>query len=289
LARQPFDSEEIADFLTHQYEGRAKLSSLRGFDYEVVRCRECTLAFQRTIPSDALVNEIYEHWIPASEKDRLADGYTLDVFRYMGEQMQFLIQHFGRNPYHIRVFDFGMGWGEWASMARAFGCQVTGAELSLVRLQHAKSIGIETIGWDDIPNRRFDYINTEQVFEHLIHPLDTLKHLAQALNAGGLIKISVPDSRYALRRLEKSGAFGSLAAKHKIPVQPLEHVNCFEFASLAALARQAGLRPLRPKLRLLYNSSSGWLSPKQAARLLLRPIYRHWFPKSTFVYFVRER
>jgi hypothetical protein len=57
---------------------------------------------------------------------------------------------------------------------------------------------------------------------------------------------------------------------------------------LVRLAANAGLRPMRPSLRLIYNASSGWLYPRQAARLLLRPLYRHVYPKSTFVYFVRD-
>jgi hypothetical protein len=38
-------------------------------------------------------------------------------------------------------------------------------------------------------------------------------------------------------------------------------------------------------LRLLYNGCSGWLEPRQALRNLLRPLYRHVYPKSTFVHF----
>ncbi|HTZ00602.1 MAG TPA: hypothetical protein VMB75_12240, partial [Rhodocyclaceae bacterium] len=72
-----------------------------------------------------------------------------------------------------------------------------------------------------------------------------------------------------------------------MPIQPLEHVNCFDFRSLAELGRRAGLKVVRPSLRLLYNGSSGWVDPRQAAKNLLRPIYRHIFPKSTFVYFAR--
>jgi hypothetical protein len=35
----------------------------------------------------------------------------------------------------------------------------------------------------------------------------------------------------------------------------------------------------------LYNAASGWLEPKEGVRTLLRPFYRHVFPKSTFAYF----
>jgi SAM-dependent methyltransferase len=288
VVREPFDGPALKTFFDQHYEGRADTALLTGFDYEVVRCRGCTLGYQRTIPGERLLQEIYEHWIPPSERDRLHQRYRLSDFGYWAEQVQFLIQHLRASPHSIRVFDFGMGWSEWASMARAFGCQVTGSELSPTRAQYARSIGIEVIEWDDIPERRFHFINTEQVFEHLLEPLDTLKHLASALEAGGVMKISVPDSRRALRNLEKHRSFGALSESCAVPVAPLEHVNCFEHRSLVAMAKKADLRPLRPSLRLLYNSSSGWLNPRQAAKMASRPIYRHWFPKSTFVYFVKD-
>jgi 2-polyprenyl-3-methyl-5-hydroxy-6-metoxy-1,4-benzoquinol methylase len=234
------------------------------------------------------LGEIYEQWIPPSEKERLHQRYRLDDYRYWAEQVQFLVEQLRLDPYEVRVLDFGMGWCEWASMARAFGCRVAGTELSPARAEHARSIGIEVIDWSDIPKRKFHFINTEQVFEHLIEPVETLRHLATALDGGGILKISVPDSRLALKGLERHRSFGALTRARAVPVAPLEHVNCFEHASLAAMARKAGLRPLRPSLRLLYNSSSGWLKPKRALKLAFRPIYRHWFPKSTFVYFVKN-
>jgi hypothetical protein len=59
----------------------------------------------------------------------------------------------------------------------------------------------------------------------------------------------------------------------------------FQLPVSVELGRQVGLKPLRPRPRLLYNGASGWLELREAARNLLRPIYRHIYPKSTFVYF----
>jgi hypothetical protein len=72
-------------------------------------------------------------------------------------------------------------------------------------------------------------------------------------------------------------------------VHPLEHLNAFEATSLERFGRVAGLEPIRPSLRLLYNGTSGWLSPKAALKSLLRPVYRHIYPKSTVVYFRKAR
>jgi 2-polyprenyl-3-methyl-5-hydroxy-6-metoxy-1,4-benzoquinol methylase len=288
LLREPFDSAAITAFLQRQYAGLARLEQLRGYSYVLVRCRRCQLAYQQTIPGASLVQEIYDQWIPSSERERLRQEHELDDPNYWGQQIHFLIEHFGMRPASVKVLDFGMGWGEWASMARAFGCEVYGAELSTERLAYAHSIGIPTLDWQEIATQRFHFINTEQVFEHLVEPLGIIRHLAGSLEENGLLKISVPDARTALRRAAHARNFGSLSAAAIVPIQPLEHINCFEYRTLVRLAADAGLRPMRPSLRLLYNASSGWLHPRQAARLLLRPLYRHVYPKSTFVYFMRD-
>lgn len=172
-------------------------------------------------------------------------------------------------------------------MARGYGCAVAGAELSRERVRHARSMGLKIIDWQDIPNHRFHFINTEQVFEHLVEPRETLEHLASALHDDGLIKISVPDGRDVRRRLKLLPTMESVRREFLMPIQPLEHINCFDYSSLVELGRQVGLTPIRPHIRTLYSASSGWLQPKQAMKNLLRPIYRHVYPKSTFVYFAR--
>ena len=54
-------------------------------------------------------------------------------------------------------------------------------------------------------NLRFDFINTEQVFEHISEPLETLKELKTLLKPGGIIKISVPTADDINRRLKNNG------------------------------------------------------------------------------------
>ena len=164
---------------------------------------------------------------------------------------------------------------------------VSGSELSVERIEHARSIGIGIVEWDQIPGSDFHFINTEQVFEHLIDPLETIRHLARGLRPGGLLMISVPDGRGMASRLGKLAGLARIERQSIMPVQPLEHVNCFDDRSLAALGKMAGLAKIRPGLRMLYNGSSGWLDARQGLKNLLRPIYRHIYPKSTFVYLTR--
>jgi len=287
LLRIPYADESVQGFLRRHYQRPPDTRPLHGWDYELVRCGNCKLAYQRCVPGPALLHAIYDGWTTptALEVERERDEQTLENSSLLAEEVHFLVSHFRRRPKEIQVLDFGMGWGQWLLMARAFGCQVAGVELSLERQRYARSVGIEVLDWDEIPKRRFDFINAEQVFEHLVEPGEVLRHLAGALAGDGLLRISVPNSRSALKTVQRKKSFAALTPDEIMPIHPLEHLNSFEPATLENFGRLAGLEPIRPSLRLLYNSTAGWLSPKAGLKALLRPLYRHVWPKSTIAYF----
>lgn len=287
LHREAMDGPLLRGYLESHYMGRARLDAVRGAEYRLVRCLGCGLAYQRVVPDDAFLAEIYDAWIPASERERLLQRSTLDTFRYLSEQVDHLIQRSGCLPWRLEVLDFGLGWSEWARMAAAYGCHVYGTELSQLRRDHARRIGLEVLEADDLGVDRFDYINTEQVFEHLTDPRQVLLDLAAALKPGGRLKISVPNCRAALARLAKTGELGRLTREQLKDIAPLEHINCFEHTTLRRLAEQAGLRLDRPDLRQLYSASAGWFSLRRAGRLVARSLYRHVYPGSTFLHFVK--
>lgn len=276
-------------FLKTYYHRPPDTTPLDGWSYELVRCASCSLGYQRYVPGPELLQAIYDEWISPSPPEGERKRLGLADYRLLAQEVQFVIEYFRRRPSSVEVLDFGMGWGAWARMALGFGCRVAGADLSVARQQHARSIGIEVLQWDDLPGRNFHFINTEQVFEHLVEPAVTLRHLTASLATGGILRISVPNCRAALRAIEKRPAFEGLSVEHVRAVHPLEHLNGFEARSLEHFGRVAGLEPIRPSLRLLYNGTSGWLAPKTALKSLLRPLYRHVYPKSTVVYFRKGR
>lgn len=285
LLSLPYDAAPIKDFIVSHYGGRANIAQLTGEVFEVLQCGACNLIFQKNIPSDSLLKEIYDAWIPPSERERLRREKTLGDYRYLTSQVEFLIQYFNLRPFEISVFDFGLGWSEWACVAQSYGCEVAGSELSVERMDYARSRGIRLVDWNNIPSENFHFINTEQVFEHLIEPLETLKHLIRGLQHKGIIKISVPNGHGMRNRLKQLETQSKVTRDSIMPVQPLEHVNCFDYRSLVNFGTQAGLKVVKPSLRLLYNGASGWFEPKQGFKNFFRPIYRHIYPKSTFVYF----
>jgi transcription elongation factor Elf1 len=284
--QEPYTGPGMQAYLARQYEGHATRTAEAGV-YTLARCGHCHLVFQQQVPDDALLGEIYNDWVPGTELEREHRNYSLDEYRYLAEQVQFIIQYFSLPPGELDALDFGFGWAHWSKMAMGFGCNVWGVELSEERARYGRSVGLRVVGLADLPPRRFRFINTEQVFEHLTEPRQVLEKLRDALSGDGVIKISVPDAAAALKKISHGKNFGALSANDQMPIAPLEHINAFSHESLVAFANELGLKPLRPSLYQLLNSASGLLQPKNLAREIARPVYRHIFPRSTFVYFVK--
>lgn len=282
---EPMDSSALSRYFKDHYAGRARLAAVQGAAYELVRCQGCALVYQRTVPGDALLSEVYDEWIPASERQRLRERSNLDSYRYLSEQIDYFIQVSKSPPWRLDVLDFGLGWSEWARMAAAYGCNVFGTELSSSRRAHGKEVGIGILEFEELGANRFDYINTEQVFEHLIEPRAILFALVAALKPNGVLKISVPNAKSAIRAVERARSFAAISHEDIKTISPLEHVNCFENKTLIRLGAQAGLVPVRPRFGALYSASAGWFDLKRATRLLARSVYRHGYPGSTFLYF----
>ncbi len=171
-------------------------------------------------------------------------------------------------------------------MARAFGGEAYGTELSISRITYAQSEGIKVIAWDEIPEHRFDFINTEQVCEHLPQPLETLRYLAASLRPNGLIKISVPNGSDFKRRLKAADWTAPKFYRNSLnAAAPLEHINCFNYQSLLRMADLAGLKPtaLPWSIQLKYRLSSE--VAKEALKIVLRKYFRGRYLKRLYFFF----
>jgi SAM-dependent methyltransferase len=278
-----FDEPPIRDYLVAFYPGfrEPDLELLTNGRYTLERCPSCTLVWQRWAPSADLLQRLYGSW--ALETSGLHRHDTATYYRAAAEEIMLVLELVGRRPSDISLLDFGMGWGQWAGMARAFGCQVHGIELDSEQIEHARQLGIEALSLDTLPDAAFDFVNAEQVFEHLVEPRETLVRLARALKPGGWLKIGVPDGHGIEERLRDpdwnadKGSGRSLNA-----VAPLEHLNCFTQAALARLADEGGLQRARPPARAHYVSTVGLWPPRRLVRGLLRPPLRRLSPGSLY-------
>lgn len=236
--------EPIRTYLKCFYspQGTIELDYLERADYWLCECQDCHLIFQKEVPGKALQRRLYGSWIDPARSLAARNEDGLERFAGYAREIQRLIAFLDKKPFELKILDFGMGWGQWALMAKAFGCRIAGFDPSEHRQRHARSLGIEVLDWEQIRQERFDFINTEQVLEHVLEPLDVVRELASVLNSGGILKISVPTANDLQRRLR---IMDWNARKHSPnslnPVAPLEHINFFRNKSLELMTRSAEL------------------------------------------------
>lgn len=286
LYRCPYESDPIKAYLQNYYSCLKADEEFRyvvGAFYHLCECSECKLVFQREIPNENLMKRLYSHWM--NPVPCIAERKLYLYSQYAQEILQ-IIALLSERRSELSFLDYGMGWGKWALMAKAFGCQSWGVELSEDRMEFARANGIKVILHEEIANNHFDFINVEQVFEHLAEPLHTLSYLQESLNANGIIKISVPTANDIERRLAGMNWEGPKNSKNSLnAVAPLEHINCYKRESLVKMANMAGMKEIRIPVSIQYRFMSNWCNLNEIIKNLMRPLYRNLLRKQNYLFF----
>lgn len=292
----PLSTNPVRGFIDSHYrhQGIVNWQFLEGTDYVLCDCRDCGLIFQRHVPNDFMLREIYDVMIkPAALHALETNRLTLSNFWQIGGELDVLFRMVRKHPVQIKFLDYGFGHGRWARVAAAMGAKVYATELSPEKIRFAETIGVEIIDDAEIGNLQFDIVHTEQVFEHLTEPEYVFRRLAGSLADGGIIKVAVPpqgDIRTLLRThgmLDSSPLerlFMADAGEYNfdngyICVAPLEHLNAYSEKSVAHLARSNNLklvcRVRRETVSICTVSVNALIgSLQRLARVSLRPIFR---------------
>lgn len=246
IYRLPYSAKVLREYLLDFYgdqNGTIDLNVLQNTDFSLLECKQCDFVFQEFIPDDEVMKILYSEWIN-SEYTRIRNNqFGLQYFKEIGLEIFSLVKYFKKPPHTLKFLDFGMGWAKWIMMAKSYGIQAYGIELAPDKIKKAKENGIKVIGMDALDQCQFDYIHTEQVFEHIPDPKNTLSVLVSALCPNGIIKISVPNGHDIRERLKvndwqaKKGSEYSLNA-----VAPLEHINCFSRKTIIQMASRCNLK-----------------------------------------------
>lgn len=286
-----FTEPPIKEYLQTFYRsvGRIEFEYLYNSKFILTECNLCELIYQEEIPNDFLMKKLYEVWINTDKSFERSRNYTLDDYLYYVQEIVSIISCFNALPSQLKFLDFGMGWGQWSQIVKAFGVDSYGTELSEARLNYAKAMGIKTITGDNLPKHKFHFINTEQVFEHLADPLETLILLKKSLKPDGLLKISVPDGSDIKRRLKIGDWKAPKGSKNSLnPVSPLEHINCFTYNAIIKMADLAGYKPFKFPLSIQYPYAIHGRNLKQILKNVLRPLYRNIFKKTNYIFFKKN-
>jgi len=211
LYRASYTESPIRDYLAAFYTTTGKgveFEYLDGNEYILEACQDCGLIYQKQVLSALLTRKLYEQWLdPRLVEDGERRERKARYFLWCAAETTRIIEYLKKQPSGLKFLDFGMGRGNWCLIARGFGCDVYAMEISHAWLDRADALGVKLQNWEDLAHHKFDFINAEQVFEHLADPLETLGHLRQALSADGIIRIGVPGCRDFKRKLQKPDWF----------------------------------------------------------------------------------
>lgn len=197
-----------------RYYGDDRLPLLAGQTYRLDRCRRCGLVYQRVIGDAAFLGQLYDQWLNSSANQDRAEALQQQLLARPltsrdGHEVMWAAHHLAQPLRGMRTLDYGMGWGLWARTALALGCESSGFDLSDTRMRLAARAGIRVVDESRLAPQYFDFINTEQVLEHVPDPSSLVARLVAALRPGGLLKVSVPYGT----DIEKRLAFGDWHAE----------------------------------------------------------------------------
>lgn len=290
---QSYSMPEMVSYLKDFYssQGAIELSSLMDHEFEVNVCRECNVIFQTYVPGENYVFEIYEKWLEPEKTFELFERQRPnEYFTNLIREIYRFANLFEKPRNQLKFYDFGMGWGNWLVAAKALGCQVYGFDISLARTAHALRNGIIEVKPTDLADWQFDFINVDQVLEHVRDPLAVLKQLVSALSPSGVIRVAVPNGSKILDLLKQPDWKAPKDSPLTLnPIAPIEHINCFTTDSLVSIIKRANLEPfLTPSFPSLVEVSNcpdlelkaGDIVKnfRRALKNQLRPLYRKIFP-----------
>ncbi|HOW26147.1 MAG TPA: class I SAM-dependent methyltransferase [Bacteroidales bacterium] len=303
LCRIAYSNSTLHEYLInfYKFQGGIEFKYLQDQDYILFECSVCGLIYQKEIPNDFLMHKLYNIWIdPQKCFDLYEKSRGIEYFAYLSSEIVDIIKHFDQPPTDLKFLDFSMGWGHWCQIAQSFGCTVHGTEYSQSRIDYARSKGINVISYSEIANHRYDFINTEQVFEHLPDIRTTVNFLIKSLKSNGIIKINVPNGWNIKKRLEKWDWTALKGSNDSLnPVAPLEHINCFDHHSLIELATHSGLVSIALQKKVESNTRNISKSLKKrlkriisfplkhldSTRQSLNPLQELTIDKGTYMFF----
>jgi 2-polyprenyl-3-methyl-5-hydroxy-6-metoxy-1,4-benzoquinol methylase len=274
-----FDDPRLGGFISTYYG--IDPATLADAPYALDRCIACGLIYQKHVGDEWLLTELYSKWAPIAESAEEVPDFVNNTRAPAqsrdGHELMTAAAFLDQDIKDLRVLDYGMGWGLWPAIARSLGVDAYGMELSDKMIANARRHGVNVI--EDIGDLRFDFINLEQVIEHVPNPQGLVAKLGQALKPRGVVKLSLPNASNApnIIRLIKSGRFAG-DYETIMPVQPLEHINSFTPGAVQHMASSVGMRIVRPSLRDSYAFLARGGMPRRmhsAAKELVRPVWQY--------------
>ena len=199
--------------------------------YTVARCQDCTNRFVR---ERLTLEALFEHYA-SSEPSTYVDENS-DWLKYYYSKAAKLVRSYHPTP--GKILDIGCSRGWFFDEMTGWECY--GTEISSRDATAARERGNATIfvgAFEEMPEREafFDVITMQDVLDHLIDPLESLKRVIRQLKPGGTLLIKVHDFSCLYARLSGSRFYAII---------PPSHLFYYTRPGLRKLVELAGFEPV---------------------------------------------
>jgi len=227
----PICNGDRTRFLFESYDDRFGYPD----SFPLHQCNECKHIFLVGDFTPELLSDLYTKYYPRA-------NFDVDAFVPYSEKKGFLAWLDGERgrchtwvPNDVRVLDIGCGFCETLGYHKNRGCEVYGVEvdenISELAERHGFNIHIGLFDPNNYEENFFDYVTMDNVVEHLIDPIETMRGVARVLKPGGRFVLNFPAPFSAGRYL-----FGRRWAGWHTPY----HLQFFSSKSLNKAADQSG-------------------------------------------------
>jgi len=270
-------------FLRDYFGSDSFIEFVEGVKFEILQCQACGFIWQKNIPSRVLMEKIYNKWVRADDIMNYQFSASVHHFSSLANESSLIGFLIAKKPMDIRFLDFGMGWGERALSAKAFGYDTYGVEISQKEVEFARSRGIKSFLDSEHINQTFHFINSYGVIDQVLEPVKTVKKLCGMLEKGGIIKISTQNSQWFPEKI-KAGKWD----RSMLQMLPLFNPNGFTPATLLKLGNLCGLKKIKTR-RILKALVPGFYQGSSSLKFMARSLLKHSIGTRTGLEFFFER
>ncbi|MBP1647571.1 MAG: putative SAM-dependent methyltransferase [Bacteroidetes bacterium] len=229
-------------------------------------CRSCRTVFQFPQPAPDALKEVYsEDYYRKNEGNPSLSSYTdydIDMDLSLARGLLEPVRALNANP-GGRFLDLGCATGQVLLVAREYGWQAAGVELSAWAAERARKKGFDvytgTLEEARYAEGSMDVVTMFDVIEHIPDPRATLREIRRILRPGGALVLQTPNA----------DGFGArvLYRSRSMIVQPDAHLILFSPSGIRRMLEQEGF----DVARLSTHSLSGTLR-SYAATVLRRSV-----------------
>ena len=242
-----YSDKKLSSFLKSYYGNKIKLDKIKNKKYTLLECINCSFIFQEEVPSNNFSEILYEDLIDTGTSFNKKYNFEIKYKKKLSYEIKLINNILKKDPKSIDILEFGAGWGYWSKYMQEKGFNISAFEISENRINFMKKNNIKVISKLNNSKDKFDLIYSEETFEHISNPRETLLTMSKLLKDNGFILLRFP-SNYLFKSKLTSNYKPKPDCAH-----PLEHINLFNKKSFKFMLKNTDLETIIFKSKINFS------------------------------------